>query len=45
MLARVIQKFKENPVFYYAMSIAASWAGVGSMMNSITPIPMGLSRP
>ena len=21
---------------YYAMSIAASWAGVGSMMNSIT---------
>lgn len=36
MLARVIQKFKENPMFYYAMSIAASWAGVGSMMNSIT---------
>lgn len=36
MLARVIQKFKENPLLYYAMSIAASWAGVGSMMNSIT---------
>lgn len=36
MLARVIQKFKENPTLYYAMSIAASWAGVGSMMNSIT---------
>lgn len=36
MLARVIQKFKENPLLYYALSIAASWAGVGSMMNSIT---------
>lgn len=36
MFARVIQKFKSNPTLYYAMSIAASWAGVGSMMNSIT---------
>ena len=29
-------KFKSNPLFYYGMSIAASWAGVGSMLNSIT---------
>jgi hypothetical protein len=29
-------KFKSNPQAYYAMSIAASWAGVGSLMNSIT---------
>ena len=36
MIASVIRKFKENPMLYYAMSIAASWAGVGSMMNSIT---------
>ena len=36
MFAKAIRKFKENPMIYYAMSIAASWAGVGSMMNSIT---------
>lgn len=30
------QKFQKNPTLYYAMSIAASWAGVGSLMNSIT---------
>lgn len=29
-------KFKSNPQTYYALSIAASWAGVGSLMNSIT---------
>ena len=29
-------KFKQNPLFYYAMSIAATWAGVGSLMNGIT---------
>ncbi len=36
MFAKAVRKFKENPMIYYAMSIAASWAGVGSMMNSIT---------
>ncbi len=29
-------KFKSNPQFYYGMSIAASWAGAGSLMNSTT---------
>ena len=29
----IIQKFKKNPTIYYAMSIVASWAGVGSLMN------------
>lgn len=29
----IIQKFKSNPTIYYAMSIVASWAGVGSLMN------------
>lgn len=29
-------KFKKNPSIYYAMSIAATWAGVGSLMNGIT---------
>lgn len=27
------EKFKENPLAYYGLSIAASWAGVGSLMN------------
>lgn len=30
------EKFKENPLAYYGLSIAASWAGVGSLMNTIT---------
>lgn len=29
----IVSKFKENPMFYYACSIVASWAGVGSLMN------------
>lgn len=33
MLSKVTQKFKANPLLYYAMSVAASWAGVGSLMN------------
>lgn len=32
----VKDKFKKNPSIYYAMSIAATWAGVGSLMNGIT---------
>ena len=27
------QRFKAKPTMYYAMSIVASWAGVGSLMN------------
>lgn len=33
---KIVSKFKSNPTDYYGMSIAASWAGVGSLMNSIT---------
>ncbi len=36
MFSSVKAKFKENPTAYYAFSIAASWAGVGSLMNSVT---------
>lgn len=34
MFSKLTQKFKANPRLYYAMSIAASWAGAGSLMNS-----------
>ena len=36
MIEKITQKFKSDPTLYYGLSIAASWAGVGSMMNSIT---------
>lgn len=29
----ITQYFKKNPAVFYAMSIVASWAGVGSLMN------------
>lgn len=29
-------KFIKDPTLYFAMSIAATWAGVGSLMNGIT---------
>lgn len=32
----VKEKFKSNPTAYYGLSIAASWAGVGSLLNTIT---------
>lgn len=32
MIRAIIDKFKQNPSTYYAMSIAATWAGVGSLM-------------
>jgi len=34
LFSKLTQKFKANPRLYYAMSIAASWAGAGSLMNS-----------
>lgn len=34
MISSLLKKFKENPTLYYALSIAASWAGAGSLMNS-----------
>ena len=30
------EKFKTNPKLYYALSICATWAGIGSLMNGIT---------
>ena len=30
------EKFKSNPQLYYALSIAATWAGIGSLMNGVT---------
>lgn len=36
MFSRIKSKFQNNPLLYYASSIAATWAGVGSLMNSIT---------
>lgn len=35
MFHSIKQKFKSNPLFYYAMSIAATWAGVGSLMMGV----------
>ena len=28
-------KFKNNPMLYYALSICATWAGIGSLMNGV----------
>lgn len=36
MKLSITQRFKANPRLWYAMSIAASWAGAGSLMNSTT---------
>lgn len=35
MFQNIKQKFKNDPLFYYAMSIAATWAGVGSLMMGV----------
>lgn len=36
MFSNITNKFKANPTLYYSLSIAASWAGAGSLMNSTT---------
>ena len=36
MFSSIRDRFKDKPTTFYALSIAASWAGVGSLMNSIT---------
>ena len=33
MYQKIKAKFKANPTIFYACSIVASWAGVGSLMN------------
>lgn len=36
MLSTITQRFKSNPTIYYALSICATWAGIGSLMNGVT---------
>lgn len=31
----LVAKFKEKPTFYYAFSVCATWAGIGSLMNGV----------
>lgn len=33
MFKQITEKFKNKPTLFYALSVAASWAGVGSLMN------------
>ncbi len=34
MFVAIKKKFKDNPLLYYALSICATWAGIGSLMMS-----------
>lgn len=36
MFTTVKERFKAKPSLYYAMSICATWAGIGSLMNGVT---------
>ena len=36
MLTKIKSRFKEDPKIYYALSICATWAGIGSLMNGVT---------
>lgn len=36
MILAIKEKFKTNPKLYYALSICATWAGIGSLMNGVT---------
>lgn len=35
-MVSISERFKARPLTYYGLSIAASWAGVGSLLNTIT---------
>lgn len=35
MFIAIRNKFKNNPLLYYALSICATWAGIGSLMNGV----------
>lgn len=35
-MVSISERFKTQPLTYYGLSIAASWAGVGSLLNTIT---------
>lgn len=36
MFHNLTRRFKANPTIYYALSICATWAGIGSLMNGVT---------
>ena len=36
MIRKITQGFRANPAIYYALSICATWAGIGSLMNGVT---------
>ena len=36
MIWKITQGFRANPAIYYALSICATWAGIGSLMNGVT---------
>jgi len=36
MFSKLKTRYKSNPSFYYSMSIAATWANAGSLLNGIT---------
>ena len=36
MFTSIKTKFRNNPKLYYALSICATWAGIGSLMNGVT---------
>ena len=36
MLSTIKERFKTNPTLYYALSVCATWAGIGSLMNGVT---------
>lgn len=36
MFSNIKTKFKEKPTLFYALSICATWAGIGSLMNGVT---------
>jgi len=35
VIKAIKEKFKSNPLLYYALSICATWAGIGSLMNGV----------
>ena len=36
MIKKLVEKIKENPTLFYAMSIAATWANAGSLLNGVS---------
>ena len=36
MITKIKENFKSNPTLYYALSICATWANAGSLLNGVT---------